>query len=82
MNRDVHEIVGIGRGLLCPAGLGLSLAEAKAIIGGIFFRSPKHTKPTYLAAKTFVRVIDAGSFSSAAKQLRVGQNRPFPRPRK
>jgi hypothetical protein len=27
--RDVHEIVGIDRGQLCPAVLGLSLAEAK-----------------------------------------------------
>jgi hypothetical protein len=33
--RDVHEIVGIDRDRLCPAGLGLSLAEAKEITGGI-----------------------------------------------
>jgi DNA-directed RNA polymerase subunit RPC12/RpoP len=33
--RDVHEIVGIDRGQLCPAVLGLSLAEAKKITGGI-----------------------------------------------
>ena len=33
--RDMHEIVGIDRDRLCPAGLGLSLAEAKEITGGI-----------------------------------------------
>jgi hypothetical protein len=33
--RDVHEIIGIDRGQLCPAGLGLSLAEAKEITSGI-----------------------------------------------
>jgi len=33
--RDVHEIIGINRDRLCPAGLGLSLAEAKEITGGI-----------------------------------------------
>lgn len=32
---DAHEIVGIDWDRLCPAGLGLSLAEAKAITGGI-----------------------------------------------
>ena len=32
---DVHEIVRIDRGELCPEGLGLSLAERKAISGGI-----------------------------------------------
>lgn len=31
----VHEVVGIDRDRLCPAGLGLSLAEAKQITGGI-----------------------------------------------
>jgi hypothetical protein len=33
--RDVHEIIGIDRDRLCPAGLGLSLAEAKEITAGI-----------------------------------------------
>jgi hypothetical protein len=33
--REVHEIVRIDRGRLCPETLGLSLAEAKAITGGI-----------------------------------------------
>ena len=33
--RDVHEIVRIDRGRLCPEALGLSLEEAKAITGGI-----------------------------------------------
>jgi hypothetical protein len=33
--RDVHEIVGIDRDRLCPEALGLSLAEAKEIAGGI-----------------------------------------------
>jgi hypothetical protein len=33
--RDVHEIVRIDRGQLCPEALGLSLEEAKAITGGI-----------------------------------------------
>ena len=33
--RDVHEIVQIDRGRLCPEALGLSLEEAKAITGGI-----------------------------------------------
>ena len=33
--RDVHKIAGIDRDRLCPAGLGLSLAEAKEITGGI-----------------------------------------------
>ena len=32
---DVHEIVRIDRGELCLEGLGLSLAEGKAISGGI-----------------------------------------------
>jgi hypothetical protein len=32
---DVHEIIGIDRDQLCPAALGLSLAEAKEITGGI-----------------------------------------------
>ena len=31
----VHEVVGIDRDLLCPAGLGLSLDEARQITGGI-----------------------------------------------
>ena len=33
--REVHEIVRIDRGQLCPEALGLSLTEAKAITGGI-----------------------------------------------
>ncbi len=33
--RDVHEIARIERGRLCPEALGLSLAEAKEITGGI-----------------------------------------------
>ena len=33
--RDVHEIVRIDRGRLCPEALGLSLEETKAITGGI-----------------------------------------------
>jgi hypothetical protein len=33
--QGVHEVVGIDRDQLCPAGLGLSLAEAKQITGGI-----------------------------------------------
>jgi hypothetical protein len=33
--QGVHEVVGINRDQLCPAGLGLSLAEAKQITGGI-----------------------------------------------
>jgi hypothetical protein len=33
--QDVHEIAGIDRDRLCPAGLGLSLAEAKQITSGI-----------------------------------------------
>ncbi len=33
--RDVHEIVRIDRGRLCPEALGLSPEEAKAITGGI-----------------------------------------------
>ena len=33
--RDVHEIIGIDRDRLCPASLGLSLAEAKGITAGI-----------------------------------------------
>ena len=33
--RDVHEIIRIDRGRLCPEALGLSLAEAKEITGGI-----------------------------------------------
>jgi hypothetical protein len=33
--RDVHEIARIDRDRLCPAALGLSLAEAKEITGGI-----------------------------------------------
>jgi hypothetical protein len=33
--RDVREIIGIDRDRLCPAGLGLSLAEAKEITAGI-----------------------------------------------
>jgi DNA-directed RNA polymerase subunit RPC12/RpoP len=33
--RDVHEIVRIERAALCAEGLGLSLAEGKAISGGI-----------------------------------------------
>jgi hypothetical protein len=33
--RDVHEFIGIDRDRLCPAGLGLSLAEAKEITAGI-----------------------------------------------
>ena len=33
--RDVHEIIGIDRDRLCPARLGLSLAEAKEITAGI-----------------------------------------------
>jgi hypothetical protein len=32
--RDVHEIARIDRDRLCPAALGLSLAEAKEITGG------------------------------------------------
>ena len=32
---DVHEIIGIDRDQLCPAALGLSLAEAKEITGGM-----------------------------------------------
>ena len=32
--RDVHEIVRIDRGQLCPEAPGLSLEEAKAITGG------------------------------------------------
>jgi len=31
----VHKVVGIDRDRMCPAGLGLSLAEAKQITGGI-----------------------------------------------
>jgi hypothetical protein len=33
--QDVHEIIRINRGELSPEGLGLSLAEGKAISGGI-----------------------------------------------
>jgi NADH pyrophosphatase NudC (nudix superfamily) len=33
--RDVHGIVRIERAALCAEGLGLSLAESKAISGGI-----------------------------------------------
>jgi len=33
--RDVHEVVRIDRGRLCPEALGLSLEEAKAITSGI-----------------------------------------------
>jgi hypothetical protein len=33
--QEVHEIVRIDRGRLCPETLGLSLTEAKAITGGI-----------------------------------------------
>ena len=33
--KGVHEVVEIDRDRLCPAALGLSLAEAKQITGGI-----------------------------------------------
>lgn len=33
--REVHEIAGINRNLLCPTALGLSLADAKPITGEI-----------------------------------------------
>jgi hypothetical protein len=33
--QGVHEVAGIDRDRLCPAGLGLSLAEAKQITGGV-----------------------------------------------